>query len=184
MTQIADDADTFRWYVVGIPLGLMACFLMTVPCFVCGDIRDDDKWFDRSIPVCASFLFLVFLMFLVLRMDGYIEWKWYFIFIPLFTIKLLLMVVPCFLTLAKCCCWSWTNRNSRWTDDSTAFCTAAGVLAIFLYAPLCVFEVLLAQKLEHTINISWVLIFVPVFVIEGVILCGCGIITIVFICER
>ena len=63
-----------------------------------------------------------------------------------------------------------TRSRTRWSDDKTAYCSAAAAVAFILIGPLLVFIVLLAQHAEGDTDISFALVFVPLFIIEG---CGC-----------
>ncbi len=50
------------------------------------------------------------------------------------------------------------------------FCLTATGIAVLILAPLLTLEVLLAQRADGTNHLSYVHIFIPLFIIEG---CGC-----------
>ena len=66
---------------------------------------------------------------------------------------------------------SYSMRSiTRWSDDVSAYCIVATMVAFLLIGPLLVFIVLLAQHAEGDTDISFTLVFVPMFILEG---CGC-----------
>jgi hypothetical protein len=162
------------WWIVFLPLLSFGVYMIILPLVVHHPVFHDSRWVDHVIPSVASFLMFLFFLFLVLKLDGALDWSWFKIMGPLFALKGFLICVPIFLTLfSYVCCSFWMVDHSRWPMDAVAYCVVAAIVDFCIVGPLLAFEVLLAQSLEGLISASYALVFIPLFIVEGFGVCGC-----------
>jgi len=164
--------DLFEWWAVFIPL-MFECLVVTVALISgCGRdfITNDDHWIDRAIPCFLTVILLLFFIFMFLKLDQLVDWSWYVVMIPYFVLKAALVICP--VILSGISFWaSYSVRSyTRWSQDSGMFCLISTILSVLVYAPLMVFVVLAIQKAEGDNNLTYALIFTPLFILEG---CGC-----------
>lgn len=173
------------WAVVFAPLFVFGIYLVILPLVVQDYVTGDGQWIDRVIPSFLSIFFLVFFVFLVMKLDGVIDWSWYYVMVPLFVLKGFIICVPTFLSIfsSVCCEWHWMARRSRWQTDMGGYCIVAAAVIVLLIGPLLAFELLLAQRLEAQMMTSFAIIFIPVFLLEGFGVCGCCALNIVVLFE-
>jgi len=178
------------WWAVCIPLCLALLWLGLLILYAGNayqSVFEDDQRFDRLVPCAGICILIVFLMLMALRTDNYIDWSWYTVMVPLWTIKGLMVVLPIILSLLtiifKCKGSYWLEDRTRWAGDAGPFCAASAAVAVLLLVPLLTFEILLAKKLEGDNDISYTLIFVPMFILEGFAICGCCIVNVAFLCS-
>lgn len=105
---------------------------------------------------CAIFstvgFFLVFLILLMLRVDGVMDTSWFVVFIPLFFINFLLFML---MGLAL------TNRKAWEKERAKATMAGAAVLCVWVAAPI-----LLCLNLDDPHTMSWWLALLPWLVTE------------------
>jgi len=158
--------------------------MVVLPLVVQEPVHKDEKWLDHIIPACLSMFFLLFFAFLVLKLDGAVDWSWFSVMIPLFVLEGFLVCVPTLLSIySNFCCENWMEERSRWPADAGAYCIVAAAIVVLILGPLLAFEILLAQHLEGQISISFAIIFIPVFLLEGFGVCGCCALNIVVLFE-
>ncbi len=117
---------------------------------------------------------LLFFILLTLKLEGTLDITWYTVMLPLFVLKALFVVVPILLTFfSYFCCSFWLEDHSRWPADTGSYCIIALFIIVLIFGPLLAFEILIAQYLEHQRTTSFSLIFVPIFLLEGIGVCGC-----------
>lgn len=107
-------------------------------------------------PILAAILISIsltlFFLFLTLKIDHSIKWNWFFVFIPLFLLKFL-MLFHSIILLKKRIRFKVTHE----------------ILKIFVYILTIIltlaFEILICIKLEYYAFIKLTIVFVPLWVV-------------------
>jgi len=173
--KVASDT-TMGWWAVFLPILIQCCIFITV--LIVGNydrIWEDDQWIDRALPIIMTIVFVLSIIFISLKLDDAVTWSWYFTLIPLFILQGLFIVIPIILTSISACASYWIRSKTRWSDETSAFCTVAVVVAVLLIGPLLTLEILLAQHAEGANHLTYALMFIPLFILEGCGVLGCGI---------
>jgi len=169
------------WWLVFLPLLVFGIYMVILPHMV---HRHPTKWLDHVVPSFASLLLFLFFLFLFLKVDGVLDWSWFVVMVPLFILKGFLICAPMLMTFfSYFCCSFWMVDHSRWPGDAGAYCIVAAAVAVLILGPLLAFEVLMAQRLEGVISTSYSLIFIPIFLLEGIGVCGCCALNLVVLFE-
>jgi len=187
MIRVA-GAEGMKWWAVFIPLNIAILWVMLLVLFAGYDsCFSDDAKMDRILISIGLLLVVLFFIFLGLRMEDVITWRWILVMTPLFILKGLAVVIPTILSICTYYCDArgsyWLEDRTRWANHAGSYCMGVLGIAILLLGPLLTFEVLLAQRLDETIDTSYKLIFIPLFIIEGFGICGCCIVNCAFLCS-
>ena len=112
-------------------------------------------------------ILLCIITFFILKLNGNIDWKWAYIFIPLWFIFGLIFVWTAILftkyqykVVDLNSVDYQTMVNWRWYADYNV------QLAIIIYDCLLCFSIFICLQLDHTINWDWFYIFIPLWVIS------------------
>jgi len=164
------------WWTVFLPVLIQSCIFITV--LVVGNydkIWEDDQWIDRALPISMTIVLILSLIFIFLKLDGVISWTWYFTLIPVFILQGMFIVIPIILTAISACGSYSVRSRTRWSDETSAFCTVAVGIILLLIGPLLSLEILLAQHAEGANHLSYAIMFIPLFILEGCGILGCGV---------
>ncbi|PRP87583.1 transmembrane protein [Planoprotostelium fungivorum] len=185
-----DGTTSLPHWAVFLPLIITTFLWSQLPLWVGGfsSILSDSRRIDRILGCSVILSLAVFLILLVLKLDGRMEETWYVVMSPLWVGKGIFMMTPIFFTVVKLwvylcgcgltCCRSTTRFFSHW---GTLCVTFLGISTMVL-VPLLVFEILMAQLLQGIAH-PFAVVFIPIFVIEGFILCGCCVVNCAFLCS-
>ncbi|KAJ5068688.1 fam11a b protein [Anaeramoeba ignava] len=147
-----DDKITANWPTIFFPFFLLAAFFVIFIFCVC--IYESSHPASLFLPMLTSLMFMLFIIFLVLKLNRNIYWNWASVFSPLFVIYLL----PCF----GCCC-------ACLSPEGWALQAISGAVFIILL-PLGIFQILLALYLEGNDNVSSIsYVFIPLYILNGFI---------------
>jgi len=176
VVKVSVNNSSLAWWGVFLPL-LIECFILIL-LLISGAttwtiISQDEKWIDRALLIMCSCLMFLFFLFCSLKLDGNIEWSWFQVLVPLFMMKGLLVLIPIGFSLLMFFGSYSMKQKTRWKKAPSALCFLASILAIFVYTPLFTFEILLAQHAEGSNHLRFVVMFIPLFIIEGLSLIGC-----------
>ena len=97
---------------------------------------------------------LLFLIFLVIRLDKETEWFWFIIFIPLLVFDCLLMI---FIVVRIC-------RHVKDGVDPNRLSLSRKFWFLFMAAAKLTFIVVLCCKLQDIITVSYYLVFIPLWI--------------------
>uniref|UniRef100_A0A8D8W948 Transmembrane protein 60 n=1 Tax=Cacopsylla melanoneura TaxID=428564 RepID=A0A8D8W948_9HEMI len=100
------------------------------------------------------FLFLVFLILLVLRLDVRTQWNWFVVFAPLWA-YLILLFFYLTIKLVQTCKYSSIAHNSPLVYNK--------ILNLCCVFMLIVSLIVFCAKLENLIDISYVFVFLPLW---------------------
>eukprot|EP01061_Rhynchopus_euleeides_P010405 TRINITY_DN19853_c0_g1_i1.p1 TRINITY_DN19853_c0_g1~~TRINITY_DN19853_c0_g1_i1.p1 ORF type:complete len:433 (+),score=164.14 TRINITY_DN19853_c0_g1_i1:43-1299(+) len=107
--------------------------------------------------VCTLLLpVFLFILFLTLRIDETITWKWAVVFIPVWLLDACLILVG----LASCCASS-TDENG----DPVRTTWLQAFLNIVPIAAFIAFTIMLTMRLDDVHSYSWPVVFIPVYVL-------------------
>lgn len=175
---------SIAWWTVILPLFLFSIYLTILPLIVREPVWRDSKWLDHVLPAIGGALFLLFVLFLALKLEKDDIMSWYVVMAPLFVMKGLFVVVCLLLTFFSLFgCSMWLEDRSRWPSDTGSYCIVASAVSVMVLGPLLAFEILVAQYLEQERFTSFSLIFVPLFLLEGFGVCGCCALNLVVLFE-
>jgi len=104
------------------------------------------------------FNFLVFLILVVLRVDGRTQWNWLVVFIPLWVFNVILLIYAVFRTVQDC----KSSPNHLQTLKN-----AKVIIGILL---LISFEIMLCFKMEYSqLNLPLTYVMIPLWIILPVL---------------
>jgi len=158
-----------------------------------------------SLKVChCSFLHLSLTLHTSpcsLQLDGAVVWDWNIVLIPLWLLFCLIVCLPICMLCSSCCCRNWCEDHSRPMDDRWVFFLVMGLCWVFLLTPFATWFVALAFLVFESsltryhrfaltsLNLDgnapdrpWRLIFVPIFLVEGLLFGSCVIGDIIALC--
>jgi len=118
-------------------------------------------------------------------LEAVIEWSWFLVMSPLFVLQALLICFPIILTILTLCCdrlsdQYWFEDTTRWADDTGGLCLGSTIFIVLVLAPLLAFQILLGQVLDHSQKHSFAIVFTPIFLFQGFLLCNCCIVNVAF----
>eukprot|EP01117_Protostelium_nocturnum_P002859 TRINITY_DN13779_c0_g1_i1.p1 TRINITY_DN13779_c0_g1~~TRINITY_DN13779_c0_g1_i1.p1 ORF type:complete len:396 (-),score=57.33 TRINITY_DN13779_c0_g1_i1:45-1178(-) len=148
--KVDNPSSSLQFWRVFLPLLILLTLFVFIPLVM--------RWWSfRAKPVILlpMVTLIIFIAFLVIKLDGNVDWNWFFIMIPL-----------------------WVTEGLIVLMSAPLYGVGALVSAIFTLGPLVAFQILLALKLEGMNSLRYVIVFIPVFVMEGILFCGCCLISI------
>jgi hypothetical protein len=99
-------------------------------------------------------ILLVFITFLILKLNGNIDWLWSIIFIPIWVVFFLVFI------------WTCHYISSVQTSSvSTLLYNINIVLYLIIYVCLLFFSIVFAIQLDGVITWDWFIIFIPIWII-------------------
>jgi hypothetical protein len=114
---------------------------------------------------------LFVMLFLALKLDGAVAWDWYIVLVP-FWVMMCMIVCTTFVMVCSCC--SFCSDNSNLMSDRWFYFWMCVACWAFLLVPFLVWVTLIAQNLEGDApERSWREIFVPIYIVEALLLGGC-----------
>jgi len=148
----ADNLDTgagggvhrHMWILVFVPL----VFVSMISIAICVWAVRHDRSFELELFCAVNILQFVFL---ALKLDGIIPWSWEITFIPLWIVLCISLVGVLYTIIFAGILLRMPDVNADQRRSSTN--SALGYS--FLVVPLLVFLVLLTNKLDETVNISY-----------------------------
>ncbi|XP_075219363.1 transmembrane protein 185B isoform X2 [Lycorma delicatula] len=141
------------WILVFIPL----IFISIVSIAVCIWAVKHDRSFELELFCAVNMLQFIFLS---LRLDGFTSWSWEVVFVPLWIVMCLSLVGVLYTIIFAGILLRTPQVNAR--QRRTSFNSALAYT--FLVVPILVFQVLLTNKLDGDINMSYTGVVSPLFV--------------------
>lgn len=109
---------------------------------------------SRMVIYPLSFTFIIWLLLLFIRINGFVKLTWWGVFIPLIIFLLMVIQIPL-----------WVGEFNVFTDDQKA----DRIMIVIGIVILIVFIILLALRLDGIILWNWFYVLIPLFVLEGLI---------------
>lgn len=152
---VCDKLETGRhlWTLVFIPL----IFISIISIAVCIWAVKHDRSFELELFCAVNILQFIFL---ALRLDGFITWSWEVVFVPLWIIMCLSLVGVLYTIIVAGILLRAPGVNAE--QRKMGFHTALGYT--FLVIPILIFQVLLANKLDDEIGLSYISVVSPLIV--------------------
>lgn len=160
--------------VFSIPIWIILfpifCFIGTFSTWIVLEKWDLHKF--RVIAVILSLVGALFVEFVGLKLDGIVNWSWYVIMSPLFVLA---GMIPLGISIGIMEKGGFSSAR----DIILIAIGACGGVVLVCISPAIVFEILLALKLQGDRNYLYMLVFIPLFLVEGLLLVLLGILNIV-----
>ncbi|GJQ85910.1 hypothetical protein Trydic_g21765 [Trypoxylus dichotomus] len=152
---VCDKLESGRhlWILVFIPL----IFISIVSIAVCIWAVKHDRSFELELFCAVNVLQFIFL---ALRLDSFIHWSWEVVFVPLWIVMCLSLVGVLYTIIFAGILMRTPEVNAQ--QRRASFQSALGYT--FLVIPILIFQVLLANKLDGDITISYIAVVSPLFV--------------------
>lgn len=164
------------WWAVLLPLAVWALIAMQAPltgCFAVRTVRSGFYCVERVILSVFAFLFLCFLVLFWLKIEFYILWSWSQVFFPIWLIVGVIFVGPIVIWIAGACS-PLVARNSIMTHEVTSTFLLVAICWVALLLPFLVLVgSIIANYQTPQSATSYVRIFIPFYIIEGLALLGC-----------
>ncbi|XP_021953878.1 transmembrane protein 185B [Folsomia candida] len=147
-----DNLESQRhfWILVFIPL----IFISIISIAICIWAVKNDRSFDLELFCSVNILQFIFL---ALRLDNFIQWTWEVIFVP----SWILLCVSLVGVLYSIIFAGIIFRAPEVSAEQRRNSTSAAIGHTFLVVPVLVFQVLLTNKLDGDINISYMGVISP-----------------------
>ena len=177
----------------GIPAGVTIIpWLLLLLCIVLeqmfgwasGTSWSHGRWVDRLYITIACIITAATLLLVVFKLDGVVKSNWVVVLIPLWILFGFMFLFPWLALFCASC--SYSIRTNIRITDAEGVSTGFGVhvmCTIFLMAPIFTWLLLIALNLDGSSHRSWPVIFIPIFIIEGLLLLGCGFIDFIAWCD-
>ncbi|XP_063219739.1 transmembrane protein 185B [Bacillus rossius redtenbacheri] len=147
------ESGRHLWILVFIPL----IFISIVSIAVCIWAVKHDRSFELELFCSVNILQFIFL---ALRLDGFISWSWEVVFVPLWILMCLSSVGVLYTIIFAGILLRAPEVNPQ--QRRTSFNSAVGYT--FLVIPVLIFQVLLTNKLDEDISLSYVGVVSPLFI--------------------
>ncbi|CAL8129613.1 unnamed protein product [Orchesella dallaii] len=143
---VCDNLESQRhiWILVFIPL----IFISIISIAICIWAVKNDRSFDLELFCSVNILQFIFL---ALRLDNYISWDWEVVFVPLWILLCVSLVGVLYSIIFAGIIFRAPEVNAEQRRSSTS--SAIGYT--FLVIPILIFQVLLTNKLDENMNISY-----------------------------
>ncbi|XP_060533514.1 transmembrane protein 185B [Cylas formicarius] len=152
---VCDQLESSRhlWILVFIPL----IFISIVSIAVCIWAVKHDRSFEAELFCAVNVLQFIFL---ALRLDKFILWSWEVVFVPLWIVMCLSLVGVLYTIIFAAILMRTPEVNTQ--QRRSSFQSAVGYT--FLVIPILIFQVLLANKLDEDIHLSYTAVASPLFI--------------------
>nr|XP_022920426.1 transmembrane protein 185B isoform X2 [Onthophagus taurus] len=152
---VCDKLESQRhwWILVFIPL----IFISIVSIAVCIWAVKHDRSFELELFCAVNVLQFIFL---ALRLDQFIYWSWEIVFVPLWIVMCLSLVGVLYTIIFAGILLRTPEVNVQQRRASLQ----TAVSYTFLVIPILIFMVLLANKLDNDIEITYIGVAIPLFV--------------------
>jgi hypothetical protein len=147
------ESNRHLWILVFIPL----IFISIVSIAVCIWAVKHDRSFELELFCAVNVLQFIFL---ALRLDGFISWSWEVVFVPLWIVMCLSLVGVLYTIIFAAILLRTPEVNAQ--QRRSSFKSALGYT--FLVIPILIFQVLLANKLDEEIRMSYTAVVSPLFI--------------------
>lgn len=162
MIKMNEQLDGIHSAAIFVPL-MIICLATII--LVIGFRGGDFKGFDAFTVTCANIFIIIQLIFVMLRIENTILWKWAYVFIPLWILSGLVVVFPIISAIFSCCCFC--------IEDSIMFKSGYGftivlfsVWFLILIPGLAYFGMVTMMLDNKGPNRSWLLISAPVIFMQ------------------
>lgn len=115
-----------------------------------------------------------FLVFLIVKLDEVVDWSWWVNAAPILSALCLgtvLRIADSVLTMRAAHNGTPQEEEERTGMKSIMYCTS--VATVLMSAVVIIVVCLLAARLNHDENYRLVIIFIPIFIVLGLVLCCC-----------
>lgn len=109
----------------------------------------------------AWFLLLVFIVFLVVRLDEKVSWNWFIVFIPMWLLDVLIVIYVAIYMVRHCT--SGVDPSGRSMLRKVGFLVCVGLKILF--------EVLICLRVEYLSSITAYVVAIPIWVLLIVAVC-------------
>ncbi|KAK3920221.1 Transmembrane protein 185B [Frankliniella fusca] len=147
------ETDRHLWILVFIPL----IFISIVSIAVCIWAAKHDRSFELELFCAVNILQFIFL---ALRLDGFISWSWEVVFVPLWIVMCLSLVGVLYSIIFASILLRTPEVNAQ--QRRSSFNSALSYTCLVL--PILIFQVLLTNKLDEDISISFLAVVSPLFI--------------------
>jgi hypothetical protein len=187
MVKLNDNLDGMPAGPLIIPwlLLLIALILEQMFGWASGSSWEDGRWVDRFFIIVASIIGALVMLLIVLKLDRVISWNWVLVLIPLWVLFGFAVIYPALMLFCAECSYSF--RSNIRIVDAEGVGTGVGfhIFCVGLvFAPIFTWVLLTALNLDGTSHRSWPVIFIPIFIIEGLMLIGCGLVDFISWCDN
>ncbi|KAJ8939329.1 hypothetical protein NQ318_005690 [Aromia moschata] len=147
---VCDQLESHRhlWTCVFIPL----IFISIVSIAVCIWAVKHDRSFELELFCAVNVLQFIFL---ALKLDNFISWSWEVVFVPLWIVMCLSLVGVLYTIIFAAILLRTPEVNAQ--QRRSSFHSA-------LVIPILIFQVLLANKLDDDIRMSYIAVVSPLFI--------------------
>lgn len=187
MVKLDDGYDAIPAGVVIIPwlILLLGIALEQMFGWSSGVTFWDGRVLDRLFLLLSSIQIAIILLFVVIKLDNVVSWNWYKVLIPLWVYFGFILVYPLIATTCAGCSYS-ARRNIRLADaEGACFAFSAHMWCIgFLAAPILTWFILAALNLDGNAHRSWAVVFIPIFIIDGLLIIACGVFDLIAFFDR
>ncbi|CAL1545989.1 unnamed protein product [Lymnaea stagnalis] len=147
------ESDGHNWLIVFIPLFILSVFCIGA-CIWC---VKNDRSCELELFCAVNILQFIFL---ALRLDNIIVWSWVIVFIPIWIIMCVAMIGVLYAVALAIILLRSPDILSEQRRGNVS--TAIGYS--FLVIPLLVFEILLANRLDHMNDFNFITVAVPLVI--------------------
>ncbi|CAH0549037.1 unnamed protein product [Brassicogethes aeneus] len=152
---VCDKLESSRhlWTLVFIPLIFISIVSIAISIWAV----KHDRSFELELFCAVNVLQFIFL---ALRLDGFITWSWEVVFVPLWIVMCLSLVGVLYTIIFAAILFRTPEVNAQ--QRRSSFQSAVGYT--FLVIPILIFQVLLANKLDDDIKMSYIAVVSPLFI--------------------
>jgi hypothetical protein len=187
MVKLNDKLNGIPAGVLIIPwlLLLIALVLEQMSGWASGSSFSDGRWVDRVFIMIASVIVALTLILVVLKLDKVISWNWVLVLIPFWVLLGFTLIYPALMLFCASCSYSFRSNIRIVESEGVSTGVSLHLLCIgFIMAPILTWVVLTALNLDGTAHRSWPVVFIPIFIIEGLLLLGCGLVDFIYWCDN
>jgi hypothetical protein len=184
------NLDLIPWWAVFLPLWVLCILASQAPltgCVTGTKFSEGDYKFERVMFGIFALFLLAFFILLWLKLDFYVRFNWWIVFIPIWVIMGTFVIVPSVLLFLYYCCGreAWLRQNTILREDRIlVLLIVLGCWAVLL-APIFSFLYLMIYNVEgNEVPRTYAIVFVPILLLEGIIVAGCGVADIVDACRH
>jgi len=187
MIKLNDNYDGIPAGPLIIPWLLLIIALILEQLFgwASGSSWGEGRWVDRLYVVISCLLIALELLFVVFKLDKVVTWNWVLVLVPLWVYFGFTLTYPlCTLFWASC---SYSMRSNIRIVDAESISAGFGVYFFcisLILTPILTWFALTALNLDGYYHRSWPVVFIPIFIIEGLLIVGCGLLDLINWCDN
>lgn len=175
LSMLALSGVPIPWTVAMLPIAYVA----VVNTIYIARFPNSSNTIDRATSGLVLILLALFFLSLGAKVDGYVDFlSWYVIMGPLFFVEFMSIAIPpLFSLLAKRS--FYFRMSSKWNVHNTRFAKLLLIHFGLFWAAIGVFcvpfivQMLVLQRLEENSTIHYSLIFIPIYLLNLIVLIGC-----------